>query len=65
MWRQQLAPLAYSEGLSATTRSLFWLGAPHAPKLPFGWYQVAVACHVGMSTSDTNISQTHRCQRWC
>ena len=36
MWRQQLDPPAYWSALSATTRSVFWLGAPHAPRPPLG-----------------------------
>ena len=36
MWRQQLAPPAYWSALRATTRSVFWLGAPQAPVPPLG-----------------------------
>ena len=36
MWRQQFDPPAYWSALRATTRSVFWLGAPHAPSPPFG-----------------------------
>ncbi len=51
--RQQFAPPAYSDGLRAATKSLFWLIEPQAPYAPPGWYQVTV--HIMVSVVSLGV----------